>query len=726
MLRLTFVLYALLCGAAILLFVFLQPFGVVGQTIEALWIPAAMCLFLVLFPIWVVGFNSLLFHGLFDMDLSPNKRLPVRHFLVTLTAFAVSASAWSILRLVLVARPARTNIHILDWPWVQNLTDLYSPLTATRLAAAILPPLALAAFFASFAVAVSWRQGKSPIAGKPRPFLRLVLGVAAALVLGALLEFGALQFAHWWLGVVKSPPWWLAWFRVIELLGLGYEKHWADHGFAILVSVLALLFYIALGYTGFKRLGTAHTVSALGGPLMAVLVLGWWAAAAQFFLDGGPIPLLAAILVAGIINTWIPYADHTYEMVDRSPGAQPKPGPYEVLTADGRKCAILVAAAGGGIQAAAWTAKVLQELDKRHPEKFSKALTLISSISGGSTGSAIFVNWLAHGAQKSGLPSPFTAASDSSLDEASWGLAWPDLLRLFLPWPFHRVMDRAHSLEQAWLGNATNSAPNRKQAVGLNAPLSDWNAPVAQGKLPALIMNSTIVETGGPLLLGTSQVTPRRTAVQRHMQSVWMDGDDLHIDENNILRDIPVVRGARLSATFPFVTPAAKPARALQQPHMVDGGFYDNYGMATLTEWLDQALEDQEAQARSLNQAPQVTQVLVIEINGFPPNDPAVLSPARTQGGWIKQLIAPILALVNVRTAGQVSHRDLELKLLIEKWQTRGITITPANFELSEKDAPLSWHLMPTQIEKIANGWDHPCNVVAEAKNTVDNFLASC
>ena len=720
MLRLTFVLYALLCGACILLFVFLHPFGAVGQIIEALWIPAAMCLFLVLFPIWVVSFNSLLFHGLFDMDLSPSKRLPVRHFLVTLTAFAVSGSAWSILRLVLVARPARTKIEVLNWPWVQNLTDLHSPLTLTRLAAAILPPLALTAFFASFAVAVSWRQGKSPIAGKPRPLSRLVLGVAAALAFGVLLEFGALHFAHWWLGVADAPPWWLGWLRAIQILGAGYEGHWADHGFAITVALLALVFYIILGFVGYKRLGTSHTVSALGGPLMAVLVLGWWAAAAQFFLDGGPIPLLAVIVGGGIINTWIPFADHTYEMVDRSKDAAPKPGPYEVLIAGDKKCAILVAAAGGGIQAAAWTAKVLEELDNQHPEKFSKNLTLISSISGGSTGSAIFVNWLAQGAQKSGLPSPFEAASNSSLDEASWGLAWPDLLRLFFPWPFHRVIDRAHSLEQAWLGNATNSAPNRKQPIGLNAPLSDWNAPVSQGKLPALIMNSTIVETGGPLLLGTSQVIPKG------IKTVWMDGDDLHIDENNVSRDIPVVRGARLSATFPFVTPAAKPARALQQPHMVDGGFYDTYGMATLTEWLNQALEEQADRASRQNQAPQVTQILVIEINGFPPDDPAVLSPSRTQGGWVKQLVAPILALVNVRSAGQVSHRDIELKLLIEKWQARGITITPANFELADKDAPLSWHLMPTQIENVAKGWNDPCPEVAEAKKTVDNFLASC
>jgi len=727
--RLTLFLYLLLLGACILLLVLLEPFGALSRAVEALWVPSVMCLFLVFFPIWTVCFNSSLFHGLFDLDLSPKKRFPVRHFLITLGAFAVSGSAWCIFRLIIVARPDRTGIHVLDWPCIQSLTNLKDPFTPGKFAFAILPPLLLAAFFASFAVTVSWKQGKSPAAEKPRPLANMVIGVLAALALGVLVEYGALQFAHWWISTANTPPLWLA--PVIKFLGHGYENHWADHGFAMLVALLSLALYFGLGWAGYKRLGTAHTVSALGGPLMSVLVLGWWAAAAQFFLDGGPIPLVAAIIVGGIVNTWIPYADHTYEMIDRSPDAHPKPDPYEVLTAGGRHCAILVAAAGGGIQAAAWTAKVLEELDKQYPGKFQKYLTLLSSISGGSMGAASFVNFLDQRNQGIIAPSPYKAAYSSSLDEAAWGLAWPDLLRLFLPWPFGCVIDRAHALERAWLGNATSKGSNQNDDVGLNAPLSNWNGPVAKGNLPALIMNSTIVETGGPLLLGTSRVTPRSIPGQAALsnpgrQSSWIDGEDLHVLPDGTLQDIPVVRAARLSATFPFVTPAAKPANAKEQPHMMDGGFYDNYGMATLTEWLDQALQTQEDIALAAQQEPQVTDILVIEINGFPPNDDAVLSPAKTRGGWIKQLIAPILILMSVRTAGQVSHRNIELKLLIEKWKAHGITITPANFELSDKDAPLSWHLMPTQIENINNGWQNPCAGVVQAKTIVDTFLQSC
>jgi hypothetical protein len=714
----TVFLYAGMLLALVLLIIFVFPLGALAQTVEALWIPTGMCLFLVLFPIWVVGFNSTLFHGLFDMDLSPVKRLPVRHFLVTLMAFAVSGSAWSIFRLMLIAGPdrlgpGRTGIQLTHWKWVKSVTDLEDAITFDKLAAAILPPLILAAFFAAFAVVVSWKQDK-----RRRPLSRIISGTAAALVLGSLIELGFLIAAHWWMQhhqTVPQLPRLLAW--LLAGFHRGYSSYLAEHEFAGAVALIASVLYAVLGIIGYKRLGSSHTVSALGGPLMAVLTLGWIGAASQFFLYGGPVPLLAVILVGGIVNTWIPFADHIYEMVPRNKAR--KPAPEEVWASIKSDRAILVASAGGGIQAAAWTAQVLQGLDELHKEKFRSALTLISSISGGSMGSACYVNWLAQGAGNSGLPLPFEAASNSSLDEAAWGLAWPDLLRLFLSWPFGFFIDRAHALERAWLGNATGKPPEQTQGTGLDAALSDWNECVSRGELPALIMNSTIVETGGPLLLGTSKVALKPVPGHTRKQNPWMDGDDLHRQHGREM-DIPVVRAARLSATFPFVTPAAKPANALKQPHMMDGGFYDNYGMATLIEWLDQALETQPTR----DGKPKITQVLVLQINGFPPPDYQIPPPAKTSGGWFKQLRSPVDILLNVRTAGQVSHRDMELKLLMEKWKDRGVTITSEDFELAKQDAPLSWHLMPEQIRAIADGWHAPPGShVAAAKQAVDQFL---
>ncbi len=686
--------------------------GVAIETVSVLWIPLGMIAVLIGFPIYAVVLRSSLFYGLFDLALSPKKKLPLGHFFTTLAAFAVSASAWCLLRLLLVAGPARLGYKAHYGPlvtWWVSLDDVFSP---CKLVTSIGPPLALAAWFVLFAVLVSAHQGCSPI--------RASLGVLAGLGVDVLCGVGVLLTAVWLhsssaaqaapesLTSIHDPLW---------RLGRGYIGYWPDHAFAVIAAVVTMLFYAALGIIGRLQLGKQHTIPALIGPLMAVLVLGWWGAAAQFFLDGWHIPLLLVVALWGIINGLIPFSDHTYPMMKRSE-IRP-PAPYGTLIAGGRTSAIVVASAGGGIQAAAWTAKVLEELHTLHGPAFDRSLSLISSISGGSMGSAVYVNWIAQGAESSGLPVPFEAASDSSLDEVSWGLAWPDLLRLFFPLPTSIMIDRALAMERAWVGNSSAITDGAQRQ--LTGAISDWNEKTASGAIPALIMNSTMVETGGPLLLGTSRVAGQRSGAS----SKWMDGDALHVKgrHGHSKHDIPAVRGARLSATFPFVSPTARPAGAVQQPHMVDGGFYDNYGMATLTEWLDQALEEQEAETHAKNIVPQVARVLVIEINGFPPPEADRLSPNKTRGGWVKQIVAPLLALANVRTAGQISHRDIELSLLRQKWSARGIDIARANFELSEKDAPLSWHLMPSQIQKIAEGWKHPDTKMVEAQKAVADFL---
>jgi hypothetical protein len=691
-------------------------FGAAIQTVAVLWIPIGMVAFLVLFPLIAVVGRSTLFYGLFDLDLSPRMQLPIRQFVVTLGAFSVSASAWSIFRLILVAGPNRRNVAAHYWPFINWLTDLQHTLTPAKLLAAVGPPLALAAFFSIFSVVVSTREG--------RPMTKVSLGVLAGLIVDAVCGVLTLWAAQSLLShagnlnsVWPGVRWALkAMSSILNRLGDGYQDpYWPDHVFAMLAAVMTLVLYVALGYVGARKLGSPGTIPALVGPLMSVLLLGWWGSALEFYLAGYNIPLLLVVVLWGLLNGALPFSDHTYAMLPRSHIRPPLP--FEVLTANGKQRAIVVASAGGGIQAAAWTAKVLEELHWQHGAKFDESLSLISSISGGSMGSAAYVNWIDKNADPA-LQTPFDAASASSLDEVSWGLGWPDLLRLFFPLPCSLLIDRAHAMERAWCGNTLK--PGATLGSQLCSPLSHWNDKTARGQLPALIMNSTMIEVGGPLLLGTSRVAGQGSRASR----CWKDGDELHVElehGRHIPRDIPAVRAARLSATFPYVTPAARPDKAICQPHMMDGGFYDNYGMATLTEWLDQALEEQETR---LPGSPQVKEILVLQINGFPPPDYAVAPPPGTRGGWAKQLIAPILALVSVRTAGQVSHRDIELDLLCGKWANRGITIRNANFELNKEDAPLSWHLTPSQIQEIKDAWRHPDSNVAQALKAVNDFLS--
>lgn len=676
--------------------------------LAALWIPLGLILFLAAFPYIAITAGKSMLEGMFDLTLTDKPQLPVRLFLVTMTAFAIAGTAFRTARLALLDGPSRFDTASpMEWPWLKAWVELNGHSSFCTAAWSIGALCALALPMAGVAIWVSKSQDSS------RSLIRMIAGAALALVICALAADWLIRGNHQLLTAIAAftQDW-----RIAGWLGAGYTgEAWIGNLSALLTSLVTFGFYLGLGLLGWKELGKPHTVPALVGLQMVVLMMGWIGSATEFFLGRWHIPLLLVIALWAFVNSFFKLADHTYSMVDRAP--EPAAEPARVLTANGRNCAIVVAAAGGGIQSAAWTAQVLEGLRGLHGPAFDKALCLISSISGGSTGSACYVNWLANPAA---AVAPTAAASASSLDEVAWGLAWPDLWRLFLPWPFGLLIDRARAMEIAWSGNATMPG----YPPQLESRLSGWNQPVAEGKLPALIMNSTMVEVGAPLLNGTSNVN----AAHPDITGGWMDGDTLHMI-GNTKKDISVARAARLSASFPYVSPVARPDKANKQPHMIDGGFYDNYGMATLTEWLDQALEADHAPGA----AQQVSRVLVLEVSGFPPSDFKVPRTPKTHGGWLLQLIAPLITLANVRSAGQVSHRDIELKMLEAKWSCRGVQIEDAKFDFDPPRhdgkrpvLPLSWHLMPLQIKAIRDEWAKSSPKINKAKQHVADFLTRC
>jgi hypothetical protein len=419
----------------------------------------------------------------------------------------------------------------------------------------------------------------------------------------------------------------------------------------------------------------------------------------SFFLDLWHVPLLLVLLLWGYITAHSQYSDHFYGLQARPTDAQPAPTPIETICAtkasqNGR--VILVAANGGGIQAAAWTAQVLEGLGQDSPA-FAASVRLISSVSGGSLGSACYTYKQAYPKAQDA----FLAASKSSLDEVAWGLSWPDFISSVFPWITNGWLGRGRALEKAWIRNCqSDEYPN----AFLDRPLSDWNAGVRSGTLPAVIMNATLVETGQRLLFGTTRFTESANGRAR------VDAADLHGAPN----DVAAVTAARLSASFPLVTPASRSDAKGLQPHVVDGGYYDNYGMATLVEWLDEALCADNQSVRS---------VLVIQIHGAPVTSDSSAQPDKlSDRGWFFQMGAPLATMNNVRGAAQIAHNDLELGQMQHRWRGK-VPLHSVTMEFPDQDAPLSWHLTRDQQKKVQQRWmTHPA--VQHSRRQVAQFLA--
>jgi hypothetical protein len=232
-------------------------------------------------------------------------------------------------------------------------------------------------------------------------------------------------------------------------------------------------------------------------------------------------------------------------------------------------------------------------------------------------------------------------------------------------------IDRGQALEWAWAAHDPD----------VRASLATWRDDVARGNRPASIFNATIVDTGEPLLIGTTRVGWDDDAGLKNFE-------DLYPGFN-----IQAVTAARLSATFTFATPAVRADRPGASFHLVDGGYYDNYGMASAMAWIHSGAHDSGV----------VRHVMLIQIHDAPP---AAEGTPDAWHGTFYQLWAPLEAVLNVRTAGQRSHNDNELNLLKSKLcAVEHVRLDSTTFEFSGANTPLSWHLTGLDKKRLDDEW---------------------
>jgi hypothetical protein len=513
-------------------------------------------------------------------------------------------------------------------------------------------------------------------------------------------------------GQVARPPGWVAKqvMKISKYSGRGYIDYEGDfqgrfpllpgHGGAFALWLTFMTVYAALGVTTSPWLSPLRAPS-LAGALLLLTMLNWGLSGAAFFLDRYRVPVLISILiVTGIISIFFPQSDNYYFIHRKEHAEEIKP--QNLLAPRKGAKVILVAANGGGIQAAAWSVRVLTGIEEGcrgggdcGGRSFARSVRAISAVSGGSVGAMYFANaYGKYGAKEGELPDNegleqiVKLAERSSLDGLAWGLVYSDFLRTIAPFfsrvRFFRWTDRARALEFEW-----------QRDVDLKAMLGEWKRDAVAGNRPGVVFNATVVDNGRPLLFSTIE--------HRENPSVAQIFDRLYKDY-----DTSVTSAVRMSATFPFVTPAARAHRldkgrhvsdwAEAEYHVVDGGYYDNYGMATLVECLDNELDKPDVN---------VDELMVIRIH----SNPVVKSPDRgleKKRGFFYQAGVPLSTLANVRGAGQLSHSQVEFDLLQKRWRERAghkVDIQLATFEYPNYDAPLSWHMTDKQKQALDKAW---------------------
>ena len=292
------------------------------------------------------------------------------------------------------------------------------------------------------------------------------------------------------------------------------------HVKALIAAAIMLLIYFVIFFVSmsFRLPGPAYIALVV---TVLMLLLGGGA----FFLDAYRIPVVLPLAIWIWLVSGHPKADHYFELKPSSKdeGTATDPGTLLAAAEADGKPIVLVAAAGGGIQASAWTVQVLagleRELDSVQPGIFAQSVRLLSGVSGGSTGVMYYVNnaypVVDPQTEQKRVDAAVLAAESSSLESAVRGLAYTDLDRMLVPFfIWDRFHDRAQELEEAWIRNGDTSFKGLDVPSLSQATLKGWRQDLKDRLRPAVIFNATAVETGQRFSFSTSHLDPKNQIAQ--------------------------------------------------------------------------------------------------------------------------------------------------------------------------------------------------------------------
>ncbi|MCC5646912.1 patatin-like phospholipase family protein [Nostoc sp. CHAB 5824] len=492
----------------------------------------------------------------------------------------------------------------------------------------------------------------------------------------------------------------------------------AGHLTAIAYFIIGVFIYITVGLRFNPKSETNRSEApALLYVLLIISIVTLVYGGATFYFDYFRIPVLILFTafsglsyVAFDVNHFFP-VNKFKDSEDKKRGDRDTTNFQKVLEKrlqhqEGERTLVIICASGGGIQAAGWTVQVLSGLQELLGESFTKAIGLISAVSGGSVGTMYYLDHF----NKNGFleereqqisdkttSNSFYAATKDSLDAVGWGLVYLDLWR-FIGFPFivRPEFDRGTAVETDWQGEMKE--PKKIKTFGT------WRKQIFDGEIPIPVFNATLVENGWRFLI--TPVTFSKAPEKKY------------IDFNTLYEayDMNVVTAARLSATFPYVSPICRSSVNIQNQnyHVADGGYFDNSGFVTAAEWLDEQLNEWSKTENSLN----VKRVLILQINPFPKS--ASTENVQGNGGWFMATIGPLLAMFKVRDPVLASRNAKEADLLAKKWENK-VDIQyfpiffPSESEISPKfpgfykdgryRPPLSWRLTDREKQAIKDGW---------------------
>jgi hypothetical protein len=237
-----------------------------------------------------------------------------------------------------------------------------------------------------------------------------------------------------------------------------------------------------------------------------------------------------------------------------------------------------------------------------------------------------------------------------------------------------------------------------------------------EGWRPSLVFAPMCVEDGRRILITNAEVESLTTS-----RGGYLDHADGLVHDRVYSRSafnffglfpeahatFKLVTAARMSASFPYVTPAGtlptEPRR-----RVVDAGYYDNYGGDLAAGWIAGCLTDDKKLQRL---RASVSGVVLIEIRDGvsdltgPVDNFKKPRPQQALSRGFDELTAPPTAMLAARESVSLFRNDTKLDWLMRAFRKYGFDdgfFTAALFEFTG-EASLSWYLSDNERKALQN-----------------------
>jgi hypothetical protein len=410
---------------------------------------------------------------------------------------------------------------------------------------------------------------------------------------------------------------------------------------------------------------------------------------------------------------------------------------------------VLVAVSGGGIRAAVWTARVLEGIEQRLTNTdaaFRDQLRLITGASGGMVAAALYVadyerNWPDRGQplptnhdEKLGLGLYSGIVAEQSLLPIFQTAILRDFSRTLLVPPWASVnYDRGRTLEEKWMLNARargfgpagqrwselEQLRRHHRLSPFQRTFADLYELEAQGRRPSLVFAPMLTEDSRRLLISNLDLqgvaVAQGTAIisnptgEPTASDYSRSGVECFKLFPRAWERLQLGTAARLNATFPVISPAVA-LPTVPSRHVVDAGYFDNYGVDLIGMWL---MQNRHTLLRCS------CGVALIEIRAFPWQqrglDVGRDAPLHPEAiGVLSDMFAtfstPMQAILRARS-NVGYYRNNQLLSLLEQLfadsdgQCR--FLRRFIFELNTQ-AALSWYISDEEKRRIAKYWNNP------------------